>query len=110
MKKLLLVILIMCLFVFSSCQKQGSEYSRLLDDYFALEDKYDDFETTLDEILLENNKSYKSLYNNHEQVLDDIGRIQDDIFSLYAYFESDGTYGDAHDALKHLLSVLDKYY
>ena len=105
MKKLLIVLIILLLFVLSSCTDHSlqSKYDELYEKYTALEIQYTGYHSTLEESLHEL-EEYESKYNS---LNDKLWSLEDDSATVYCFFEGENgvTFDEAYDAYLRLNSL-----
>lgn len=101
MKKKLILVLISFLFLLSGC---GVSYS----DYNELQDKYSELETKYDEICSEYVSDKEKIAPYLDNIIDKIGSIQDDITTVWIYFEEDDyTFEEARSSFDKIHTVLN---
>ena len=101
MKKLILVVLLISLFLLTGCSDYEKRYEKLQEEYDELLTKYDSI-----------NSSY---FDNKEEIgfeldriTDSIGSLEDDIATVWCYFENeeDVTFDEASASFDKINSVL----
>ena len=101
MKKYVFFLLLVILFLLSSCDYTASQYDDMKEQ---LENEWIEKYGELEE-------KYYSLSAELESVYDDILKTDDDVSTLYLYFDENSiSYDEAYDAYDSLSTKLRKYY
>lgn len=107
MKKALLCIVLVSLLLLSGCTDYKRSYEDLQDKYDDLLVKYDNLSGSYEDL----SAKYRQLYDHdvHLQAeLDAVGSIEDDITTVWCFFESEEnvTFSQAHPAYLRIHNII----